>query len=91
MTRVLRTGAQVVIGEIGYWSLWAARRRFRACASSCLGRRRVSHRSRSALTQVAEAKSNQDVPRNLLSPSRPCTTANIAASFPFNKTGIVEG
>ena len=29
MTRVLKPGGQLVIGELGYWSLWAAYRRLR--------------------------------------------------------------
>jgi SAM-dependent methyltransferase len=29
MARVLRPGGRLVIGELGYWSLWAAQRRFR--------------------------------------------------------------
>jgi len=36
MSRVLRPGEVLVVGELGRWSLWAARRRFRGCLGNQL-------------------------------------------------------
>jgi SAM-dependent methyltransferase len=40
MTRVLRPGGRLIIGELGRWSFWAAKRRIRAWLGSRLWRRR---------------------------------------------------
>jgi ubiquinone biosynthesis O-methyltransferase len=39
MTRVLRPGGRLIIGELGRWSFWAAKRRIRAWLGSRLWRR----------------------------------------------------
>jgi len=39
MARVLVPGGRLVVGELGRWSIWAARRRLRARQGSCLWRR----------------------------------------------------
>ena len=43
MARVLRPGGRLVIGELGRWSLWAARRRIRGWLGSSLWRRAAFH------------------------------------------------
>jgi hypothetical protein len=54
MTRVLRPGGRLVIGEIGYWSLWAARRHFALARHPIWrGARFRTARELRALTQAA--------------------------------------
>lgn len=52
ITRVLRPGGRLVIGELGKWSLWAAARRIRAWLGSQLWRR-GRFRTASALRSLA--------------------------------------
>ena len=87
MMRVLRPSGRLVIGEIGYWSLWAAWRHF-ALARHPIWReaRFRTARELRALTQAAGL--NQDAPRNLLSSIRRGAAASMDALSPFNKTGV---
>ncbi|WP_137128515.1 hypothetical protein [Roseomonas sp. HF4] len=53
MARVLRPGGRLVIGELGRWSLWAARDRIRGWLGSRLWRRSAFH-SAADLRRAAE-------------------------------------
>jgi len=53
MARVLRPGGRLVIGELGRWSLWAARRRIRGWLGSRLWRHAAFH-SAADLRRAAE-------------------------------------
>lgn len=53
MARVLRPGGRLVIGELGRWSLWAARRRIRGWLGSRLWRHAAFH-SATDLRRAAE-------------------------------------
>ncbi len=54
MARVLRPGGRLVLGELGRWSLWAARRRVRGWLGSATWRK-ARFRSASELRALAEA------------------------------------
>jgi ubiquinone/menaquinone biosynthesis C-methylase UbiE len=54
MTRVLRPGGRLVIGELGYWSLWAAQRRLRAWLGNPIWRE-VKFRTARELGALAQA------------------------------------
>ncbi len=54
MTRVLRPGGRLVIGEFGHWSLWAAQRRLRAWLGDPIWRK-ARFRTARELRAVAQA------------------------------------
>lgn len=54
MARVLRPGGRLIIGELGRWSLWAARRRVRGWLGAPLWRAARFH-SAEQLSRAAEA------------------------------------